>query len=66
MLERLAREIEKLPEAEKTVLTLAVSEELGQKEIAEVLGLTPSRISQIYSKAVLRLQAALGAGHRNF
>ena len=40
------------------VLRLLLDEELGQAEIAEVMGVSPSRVSQIYSKAVVRLQKA--------
>lgn len=56
---RLAEAIGRLPEQERMVLALLIDEELGQSEIAEVLGLSPSRVSQIYAKAVLRLQASL-------
>ena len=59
LLEKLAQEITNLPDRERMVLVLYVQEELGQKEIAEVLGVTPSRVSQIYSQAVLRLQSKL-------
>jgi RNA polymerase sigma factor for flagellar operon FliA len=55
----LAGQIERLPEQERRVLTLLVHDELGQKEISEVLGLSRSRVSQIYARAVIRLQAAL-------
>ncbi len=55
----LADAVGRLPEQERTVLRLLVHEELGQMEIAEVLGVTPSRVSQIYSKAIIRLQAAM-------
>ncbi|MES2200788.1 MAG: sigma-70 family RNA polymerase sigma factor, partial [candidate division FCPU426 bacterium] len=59
ILERLTKAVERLPDAEKKVLTLLLDGELGQIEIAEVMGVTPSRVSQIYSKAVARLQSAL-------
>jgi RNA polymerase sigma factor FliA len=59
MISRLACGIEGLPDTEKKVLKLFVYDELGQKEIAEAMGVTPSRVSQLYSKAVLRLQGAL-------
>jgi RNA polymerase sigma factor for flagellar operon FliA len=57
--EALARQIERLPDQERRVLTLLVHEELGQKEISEALGLSRSRVSQIYARAVIRLQASL-------
>lgn len=59
LVEKLGQAIGQLPEQERTVLSLLVEDELGQSEIAEVLGISPSRVSQIYSKAVVRLQAAL-------
>jgi RNA polymerase sigma factor for flagellar operon FliA len=62
---RLAELIGRLPENERLVMTLAVHEELGHKEIAAVLGVSPPRVSQIYSRAVLRLQVWFGAGKPN-
>lgn len=55
----LADAIGGLAPQERTLLVLLLHEELGQKEAALVLGVTPGRISQIYAKAVLHLQAAL-------
>jgi RNA polymerase sigma factor for flagellar operon FliA len=48
-----------LPEQEKLVLALYYYEELTFKEIGDVLRLTESRVSQIHSKAVLQLRAAV-------
>ncbi len=48
-----------LPEREKLVLALYYDEELNLKEIGEVLGVSESRISQINSQAMLRLQSRL-------
>ena len=48
-----------LSEKEQLVITLYYYEELTLKEIAAVLGLTESRISQIHSKAIIRLRAKL-------
>jgi RNA polymerase sigma factor for flagellar operon FliA len=48
-----------LSEKEQLVITLYYYEELNLKEIAAVLGLTESRISQIHSKAIIRLRAKL-------
>lgn len=44
---------------ERTVLALAYFEELKLHEIAEILGLTDSRVSQIRSKALVRLREAM-------
>jgi len=48
-----------LPEREKLVVTLYYYEELTLREIGEVLGVTESRVSQLHTKAVLRLKARL-------
>jgi RNA polymerase sigma factor for flagellar operon FliA len=55
----LAQAIGHLPDQERQLLFLLLEQELGHKEAAEVLGVTPGRVSQIYAKAVLHLQAAL-------
>lgn len=57
--ECLARAIERLTERERTVITLFYYEDLSLGEIAEVMALTPSRISQLHSKAMARLRNAL-------
>lgn len=48
-----------LPEREQLVLSLYYDDELNLREIGEVLGVTESRISQIHTKAALRLRARL-------
>ena len=55
----LAGAIEQLPEREKLVLSLYYDEELNLKEIGAVIGVSESRVSQILSKATLRLRASL-------
>jgi len=57
--ESLATAIGKLPERERTVITLYYYEELTLREIGEVLGVTESRVSQLHTKAVLRLRGRL-------
>jgi RNA polymerase sigma factor for flagellar operon FliA len=57
--ETLADAIARLPEREKLVITLYYYEELTLREIGEVLGVTESRISQLHTKAVLRLRSRL-------
>ena len=59
MKEALGEAIARLPEREKLVVTLYYYEELTLREIGEVLGVTESRISQLHTKAVLRLKARL-------
>jgi RNA polymerase sigma factor for flagellar operon FliA len=59
-LERLlATAIEKMPAVEKTVLSLYYREEMTLREIARILHLHESRISQLKSQAILRLRAWL-------
>ena len=48
--------IEDLPEKEKQVVSLYYYDELTMKEIGDVLDLTESRVSQIHTKAILRLK----------
>jgi RNA polymerase sigma factor for flagellar operon FliA len=57
--EAMADAIASLPEREKIVITLYYYEELTLREIGEVLGVTESRVSQLHTKAVLRLKARL-------
>ncbi|MEI7027307.1 FliA/WhiG family RNA polymerase sigma factor [Paenibacillus sp. y28] len=57
--ECLTKAIERLTEKEKTVVALFYYEELSLSEIAEVMSLSPSRISQLHSKAILRLRGSL-------
>jgi RNA polymerase sigma factor for flagellar operon FliA len=57
--ETLAKAIERLTEKERTVVSLFYYEELSLSEIAEVMGLSPSRISQLHSKAILRLRGSI-------
>jgi len=61
-LERLVAEgIDQIPEIERTVLSLYYREELTLREIAQVLKLHESRISQLKSQAIMRLRARLAA-----
>jgi RNA polymerase sigma factor FliA len=57
--DRLAEAIARLPEREKLVVALYYYENLTLREIGEVLGVTESRVSQLHTKAVLRLKSAL-------
>jgi RNA polymerase sigma factor FliA len=61
-LERLlAESIESIPPIERTVLSLYYREELTLREIAQVVNLHESRISQLKSQAILRLRSRLAA-----
>jgi RNA polymerase sigma factor for flagellar operon FliA len=57
--EALAEAIARLPDREKLVVTLYYYEELTLREIGEVLSVTESRVSQLHTKAILRLKAHL-------
>ena len=51
--------INELPERERMVLVLYYHEDLTFKEIGQVLEVSESRISQLHTKANLRLRAKL-------
>jgi RNA polymerase sigma factor for flagellar operon FliA len=51
--------INELPEKEKKVLVLYYYENLTLREIGEILDVTESRISQLHTKAIIRLRAKL-------
>ncbi|HXA03282.1 MAG TPA: FliA/WhiG family RNA polymerase sigma factor [Bryobacteraceae bacterium] len=55
----LAQAIEQMPSMDRTVISQYYLEELTLREIAEVVHLHQSRISQIKSQAILRLRAYL-------
>lgn len=56
----LAAAIENLTEKERLVVTLYYYEELNLKEISKVMDVSESRVSQIHSKAMLKLRTRLG------
>lgn len=51
--------IKKLPDREKKVVVLYYYEDLTLKEIGEVLEVTESRVSQLHTKAIMRLRGRL-------
>ncbi len=55
----IARAIEQLPEKEKCIVSLYYYEDLTMKEISAVLDLTESRVSQLHTKAVIKLRVKL-------
>jgi RNA polymerase sigma factor for flagellar operon FliA len=60
----LADAINRLPEREKTVLTLYYYEGLTLAEIGSILGVTESRVCQIHTKSVIQLRARIAASER--
>ncbi len=59
MLRILTEILDELPETEKLVIELYYNKELLLKEIAKILGVSESRVSQIHSKAIKRIQSRL-------
>lgn len=57
--ETLADAINKLPDKEKMVVSLYYYEELTLKEISTIMGVSESRVSQLHTKAILRLRGKL-------
>ena len=57
---RLRTAIAALPPTERQVLSLYYFEDLKLAEIAQILGVSESRVSQIRGRAVLRLRDAMG------
>ena len=57
--DRLTKAIASLSEREQLVVALYYYENLTLREIGEVLGVTESRVSQLHTKAVMRLKSGL-------
>ena len=55
----LATAIDSLPKKERLVVSLYYFDELTMKEIGKVLGVNESRISQLHTKAMLRMRTKL-------
>ena len=55
----LGEAIDKLPEKEKLVVSLYYYEELTLKEISLIMKVSESRISQLHTKAIMRLKDRL-------
>ena len=59
MKEEIAKSIDELGDKEKLVVSLYYWDELNMKEIAKVLDITESRVSQIHSQAISRMKKRL-------
>jgi RNA polymerase sigma factor FliA len=57
--EVVAEAIDRLPKNERLVVALYYYEELTMREIGEIMNYTESRISQLHTKAILRLRGGL-------
>ena len=55
----IANAIDRLPKNERTVMALYYYEELTMKEIGKVMGYTESRVSQLHTKAIIKLRNSL-------
>jgi RNA polymerase sigma factor for flagellar operon FliA len=55
----LARELNRLSERQRTVLTLYYHEDMNMKEIARTLGITEARVCQIHAQAINNLRPAM-------
>ncbi|KAA6464431.1 FliA/WhiG family RNA polymerase sigma factor [Acidobacteria bacterium AB60] len=57
--EKLSEAVAKLSEREQLIISLYYREELTMKEVAEVVGVAVSRVSQIHCAAMAKLRASL-------
>ena len=57
--DQLAQAVDKLNERERTVISLYYHERLKLKEIAQVLGVSESRVCQIHSAAIVKMKATM-------
>jgi len=56
--------LQELPDKEKKVLVLYYYENLTLRDIGKILEVTESRVSQLHTKAILRLRAKLSNRRR--
>ncbi len=59
MKEILVDSVSSLPEREKKIISLYYYSELTYKEISSIMGISESRISQLHTKAIMRLKSRL-------
>ncbi|TDT68571.1 RNA polymerase sigma-28 (SigD/FliA/WhiG) subunit [Hypnocyclicus thermotrophus] len=62
----LIEKLKELKEKERLVLTLYYYEKLTLKEIGEILSISESRVSQIHSKAILKLRSKIATKFGNY
>lgn len=59
LIERLTKAIEQLPEKKRQIIILYYQQNLTMKQIAEVLNITESRVSQLHASALFNLSLKL-------
>lgn len=59
LIEQLSKAIHKLPEKQRRIIVLYYHKELTMKQVAEVLEITESRVSQLHAAALFRLSSVL-------
>lgn len=57
---QLVEVLKKLPEKQRLMMALHYQEDLSYREIAAVMDLTPGRISQLHTQAMISIRALLG------
>jgi RNA polymerase sigma factor for flagellar operon FliA len=60
LIEALTRAITRLPEKQRRIVVMYYQKELTMKQIAEVLEITESRVSQLHAAALFKLSVCLG------
>ena len=55
----MVKAIEQLPEKERLVISLYYYERLTMREVGEILKVSESRVSQIHTRAIMRLRGRL-------
>jgi RNA polymerase sigma factor FliA len=58
--------LEELPEKQQMVMTLHYQEDLSYREIAAVMDLTPGRISQLHTEAMIAIRGHLRLSHADW
>jgi RNA polymerase sigma factor FliA len=61
LVDRVTRAIESLPERDRDLIVLYYQRDLTMKEVAAVLGVTESRVSQMHAAALFKLSMKLGS-----
>ncbi len=63
IIEKMSELIEQLTPREKLVLSLYYTDELNMREVAEVMGITEGRVSQLHTQALVRLRKEFSQQH---